>query len=327
MKRNFRHLLALAILASCASENMAMQGLHPEQILRAMGDPDVIALKKAIDADNPLQTAQIADKLRAKNKLATIQIPRSIEMEVGHLTVRPAQGDAQTKQGAAVIFDGRIVPALTYAVLKEKATAAQVLLTYHDIDPNQTERLLGATALHFATQLNHIELMQALLARHGTDPSKGATPQGNMTPLHLAAGQDMLDATQLLLRYGANANAQTDDGTTPLHKIALAEKPQHREEIAQLLFKYGARTDLRTAKNDTVEHYACMCLNNRASFLQVLAKHDPQSITRIFTAKNELGQTPFEFAEELHNYKPMDTYPYLESVRPANLEQGENDEV
>ena len=55
--------------------------------------------------------------------------------------------------------------------------------------------------------------MRALLEA-GAD-ANGRTTEGGATPLHNAAASGSVELVQLLLEYGADAEARLDDGRTP----------------------------------------------------------------------------------------------------------------
>ena len=79
----------------------------------------------------------------------------------------------------------------------------------------------GYTPLHYASQHNHVEIVQFLL-------SKGASPDMQncgATPLHRAAFSGCIEVCKLLVDAGADVNAQDysfGDLNTPCHKAALA---------------------------------------------------------------------------------------------------------
>ena len=73
----------------------------------------------------------------------------------------------------------------------------------------------GETPLHIVAGESHLEAVKLLL-KHGADPN-AQTIHGK-TPLHVAEKCDV-DVVKLLLQYGADPNARDDNGQTPLHII------------------------------------------------------------------------------------------------------------
>ena len=63
------------------------------------------------------------------------------------------------------------------------------------------------------------------------------------TALHYAAGSGHLETVQLLIRYGANVDAQNNVGDTPLHRAAF--KGHHA--VVQALVNAKARIDLKNS--------------------------------------------------------------------------------
>lgn len=79
------------------------------------------------------------------------------------------------------------------------------------------ERYHDFTALHYAAQFGHKDVMEFLIS-HDVDKDQKDTM--GLTPLHIAAYYGMLEAVKLLLRRGANPNLQDKAGSTPLHLSA-----------------------------------------------------------------------------------------------------------
>lgn len=72
----------------------------------------------------------------------------------------------------------------------------------------------GGTALHAAAIREHLEVMEDLL-KAGADPSKADFDK--VTPLHSVASQGSVEATRILLRFGAATDAKDSmTNTTPL---------------------------------------------------------------------------------------------------------------
>ena len=82
------------------------------------------------------------------------------------------------------------------------------------------------------------------LLRRGANPN--ARSEHGFTPLHFATAMGHADVARLLLEHGANVNAKSKDGWTPLHLAAY----WRRAEVARLLLEHGA--DPRIGNNDGV---------------------------------------------------------------------------
>ncbi|KAK4155065.1 ankyrin repeat-containing domain protein [Chaetomidium leptoderma] len=116
----------------------------------------------------------------------------------------------------------------------------------------------GKTALHFAASANlaynlHFEdatthrgdAIQLLLAR-GAEVD--ARSNDGLTPLQVAAREGVLGATQVLLEAGADFNVRDEEGWTPAHRAAWNK---HREVVVALMM-VGVSLDLETNDGLTV---------------------------------------------------------------------------
>lgn len=119
-----------------------------------------------------------------------------------------------------------------------------VLLSRPDVNINMTCGLLGDTALHVAASSSGV-CTRALLKR-GANPN--ARSRGGSTPLHEAvstsSGSSLL-AAQELVRAGADTNATCSSGRSPLHQAAGVANPG---AVELLLWPGGA--DERTRGRD-----------------------------------------------------------------------------
>uniref|UniRef100_A0A3B4FRS0 Uncharacterized protein n=1 Tax=Pundamilia nyererei TaxID=303518 RepID=A0A3B4FRS0_9CICH len=68
------------------------------------------------------------------------------------------------------------------------------------------------------------------------------TNQNGYTPLHIAAKKNQMEIATVLLRYGAETNILTKQGVTPLH---LASQEGHAD-MAALLITKGAQINVPT---------------------------------------------------------------------------------
>jgi ankyrin repeat protein len=90
-----------------------------------------------------------------------------------------------------------------------------------------------------------------MLLRSGADLDACDVETG-IRPLHMAAEKGCLQACELLIRHGAEINAQTREGATALH---LAARAGHAQIVA-LLLKYLANHTLQDEQGHTATHYA-----------------------------------------------------------------------
>lgn len=101
------------------------------------------------------------------------------------------------------------------------------------VDPRDEENTPRYfTPLHLATRANSDRVLHVLL-RYGADPN--AQDVDGYTPLHLAAVHNSAEAARVLLRNGADVNARNNDGDTPLSVAVKWEKL----EVGRVLVQYG----------------------------------------------------------------------------------------
>jgi ankyrin repeat protein len=70
--------------------------------------------------------------------------------------------------------------------------------------------------------------------------------------LHMICRRDATEEAKLLILHGANVNAQTDIGTTPLHCAAM----NCNIELAQFLLEHGALPDTQSQFGGTAKSLA-----------------------------------------------------------------------
>lgn len=98
------------------------------------------------------------------------------------------------------------------------------------------------TALLFAANRGHVEVVRALLAAGAAPDPVASELGGGRTPLMLALSNGRLDLAWVLLEGGANVNATTNYGATPLRFAVWGSTPQHVRMI-QTLVAAGADVD------------------------------------------------------------------------------------
>ena len=96
----------------------------------------------------------------------------------------------------------------------------------------------GITLLHVLSELNESKLMKYLL-----DKIQGIDPRDSLgqTPLHRACARSSFKTAKLLVKYGANVNAITENGDSPL--TLLASQRVHDIELFKMLLDLNAKRD------------------------------------------------------------------------------------
>lgn len=152
----------------------------------------------------------------------------------------------------------------------------------------------GITALNIAVagqaiRVNKIESVQLLLAA-GADPNAhepATTEHPGWTPLHHAASRlvEDSDVARILLEHGADVNARTTGGETPL--LLWARSHGHFcSETAQLLFQHGADAAASDASGRTALFYWARN--------QLRLRKYPDEFRDIFPAPGQLKQVLLE---------------------------------
>jgi hypothetical protein len=80
----------------------------------------------------------------------------------------------------------------------------------------------GLTPLHYAAELNRIEVINTLSSLVGEDLLVNAQDKYGWTPLHTAAHHGNIDCIEKLLSLGADVSVKERTGKTPLH-LAVAQ--------------------------------------------------------------------------------------------------------
>jgi ankyrin repeat protein len=143
------------------------------------------------------------------------------------------------------------MPPLLIAVINDNMFQAKELLESGEL-PDTARATDGVTPLLAAIELHHTEMMYLLLY-HKADVNKGSAD--NFTPLHGAIAHCNAIIVRQLLQYGANANAITKSGVSPL--IAVMEcDVDDKKEMCTLLLKHGADPNKQEFKHGITPLYA-----------------------------------------------------------------------
>jgi ankyrin repeat protein len=108
----------------------------------------------------------------------------------------------------------------------------------------------GFTPLGLAAFFKHADAVRALLAA-GADATAASRNPPRFTPLHSAASSDAgradLRIVRALVEAGADVNAQSGQGTTPLHTAAFTGDI----DVARYLLGHGADRTIKSVKGQT----------------------------------------------------------------------------
>lgn len=135
----------------------------------------------------------------------------------------------------------------TYAMRSDAPETAKVVMEAEGFDPNALNRF-GETPLMLAVFKGNEAIFKRLL-------ELGASTEGvpgRWTPLHYAATEGRRTFVEYLIEHGADVNAQTKAGVTPL--MMAARKPS-RVVVTQLL-RAGAYRDYCTDKGMSPADFA-----------------------------------------------------------------------
>ena len=109
------------------------------------------------------------------------------------------------------------------------------LLLGHGVDINQ--RWKGFSLLHHEVKDGRNDAVRFML-ESGADPDiRDNRVEEGSAPLHGAARRDRLNAAKILIEFGADINAKTASGKTPLDEVERSKK----QKVKQLLLDNGAQ--------------------------------------------------------------------------------------
>jgi len=122
---------------------------------------------------------------------------------------------------------------------------------------------LGETKLYRAVRSGSIKEVKKLL-RDGADPD--IADAHGLTPLHQAAYWGEYEIIDLLLKAGANVNAENNGkGWTPLHSAAVSGGMRSRKEVIELLLGAGAKDAAKDKHGWTPGDYMMLWEENAAA--------------------------------------------------------------
>ena len=118
-------------------------------------------------------------------------------------------------------------------------------------NPNYTDDVVGRSALHYATKLGHIRIVEILI--NNTIPAHAdlQDKEGN-TALHIAVNKGHLAIAKMLLDKEVDTNLCNNVGFTPLHYAVSGD----HKDLVKLLLAHGADPFIQTNENKVALDYA-----------------------------------------------------------------------
>ena len=195
----------------------------------------------------------------------------------------------QQEQQAALAKERREQAALEKQRLEQQAALEKERREQTALEKKQQEEQAvlekaGAYSLHDAASKNAYEAAKVLL-KQGADIN--AQDKHGWTPLHHAAWNNAADTAEVLLKQGADVHATNRNGWTPLHWGAL----NNAADTAEVLLKNGADVNAENKDGDTPLHHAAR--NSNYITAEVLLKNGAD-----VNAENKDGDTPLHWAEK-----------------------------
>ncbi|EAX99575.1 hypothetical protein TVAG_104560 [Trichomonas vaginalis G3] len=129
----------------------------------------------------------------------------------------------------------------------------------------------------------HLSSLLEYLISKGADIN--AKTENGSTPLHYAAKEKCKEAAEILISNGADINAKDKDGWTPLHYPAR----YNNKETAEILISNGADINAKTENGSTPLHYAAK--GKCKETVEILISNGAD-----INAKTENGSTPLHYA-------------------------------
>jgi ankyrin repeat protein len=180
------------------------------------------------------------------------------------------------------IFTGKAKRHLCGAAIRFRRTSLAGLLLQSGADVNVVDRN-GRTLLHDAAQQGFPNIV-AMLVRVGANPNAEITSYG-VTPLHLTKN---VKCARLLINADADINYRDAFDQTPLHYAINEEKI----EVAKLLINNNHSIDLNdTSGGDILEMVGDMTPKNRDIIIELLQEKVPEQCVDWWAGKASVPST------------------------------------
>ena len=159
------------------------------------------------------------------------------------------------------------------------------------IDPNLTNSRW--TALHFASQEGHLEVIKLLLENGANINAQvkwgDEEDEKYETALQLASMKGHLEVVKLLLENGANPNIQGENDDQYVHSALHSASEEGHLKVVKLLLENGANINMKEPLGWTALHYAY----NNLEMVKLLIKNGAD-----VNIEDEDGRTPLHSASQ-----------------------------
>lgn len=194
---------------------------------------------------------------------------------------------------------GKVYSVMSYVFWRPLTEAELMFRAVRDGDHRKLEQMVrdgadttatnqeGLTLLHFAAETGRQECVKILLFYNCVDVNardNSETPLGPLrtTPLHLAAAEGWPQIVVCLLEYGADIDAVTVNGWTPLHYMHITEKMSSgKMESLAVLVGMGADVRARDADGNQAVDIAILYGHYEATRILLNSGCDTDSIVPI----------------------------------------------
>ena len=137
----------------------------------------------------------------------------------------------------------------------------------------EAENNQGRTPLHAAcgSPFDSLKAVEKLVQKGAKINTKDLF---GLTPLHHAASSGSYLILEILIKNGANIEAETNSGRRSLHlaaDIPIGEIVSDYEKAAKILIQMGARLDIKDGDGQATIHLAI--LKRRPSMVEILVKN------------------------------------------------------
>lgn len=188
------------------------------------------------------------------------------------------------------VYDKNGHTPLWFACKTSRFNIVKVLLSY-GADPNAVH--FDCTSPIFMVE---DESIARLLIKHGADVNQRTHHDGE-EPIHRLTALKQEKIIKLILHAGANVNAKTNRGATPLHIAARSGD----SILCMLLLSYGAHVNTQQLDGDTALHQAV--ISDDYNTIQVLCKAGGNVLI-----KNSRGETAIDISISERARKLLEMY-------------------